>query len=391
VAGPTTVCTSVSELTAIEAEWRALAISQPSASYFVSPDWVLSWWETEGDGAHVEAGVWRDDAGRLEAVVPLARYPHRLHPVAPLTVPTWTNLGSGVGAADHCGWAVRASRAEDVRAWLAGKLASGSMILDSLDPEAGAALVPAGAQAIASSACPRVAIPAAEAEIGGSAKFRKQLRAYRRKIERLGVTFRWIGPAEMTADVVDTVLDLHETRRAAAGWASMFNPDRAALHRRLIERSTASGGPAAVLAERDGQPVAVLYGFRWRDVFAYYQTGWVADLAAANLATVLVAEAIRLAGADGATMFDFLRGAEAYKYRFGAHDRVDQTWLVPVGVRGRLLRAKYRWKQRHAAPQPVAAAAAAVAMTRARVAARPRLTPGWELLAEVRGQGQRWR
>jgi CelD/BcsL family acetyltransferase involved in cellulose biosynthesis len=361
------------ELTAIEAEWRALAISQPATSYFVSPDWVLSWWETEGGGVHAEAGVWRDDHGRIQAVVPLAKCPHRLHPSAPLTVPTWTNLGSGIGAADHCGWAVRASRAEDVRAWLAGKLTSGSMILDSLDPETGAALVPDGAHAIASSACPRVAIPADPAAIGGSAKFRKQLRAYRRKIEQLGVTFRWIAPAEMTTDMLDTVLDLHEKRRAAAGWTSMFTRDRAALHRRLIERSTASDGPAAVLAERDGQPVAVLYGFRWREVFAYYQTGWEADLAAANLATVLVAEAIRLAGMDGAAVFDFLRGAETYKYRFGAHDRVDKTWLLPVGVGGRLLRAKYRWKQRQAAPRPASAAAAM-----ARAASGPGVTTRWE-------------
>ncbi len=338
----------MSELLTIEDEWRALVVSQPATSYFVSPDWVLSWWETQGSGTHVEAGLWRDEAGRLEAVVPLARSPHRVHPLAPLTVPTWTNLGSGIGAADHCGWAVRPARVAGVRDWIATKQATGSMLLDGLDPETGAAFVPAGAYPVASSACPRLTIPASPEEIGGSAKFRKQLRAYGRKIERLGITFRWVPPGEMTAEVLDTVLELHEKRRAAAGWTSMFTSERAGLHRRLIARSTAAGGPATVLAERDGHAVAALYGFRWREVFAYYQTGWEADLAATNLATVLVAEAIRLAGADGATVFDFLRGAESYKYRFGANDRIDRTWLLPVGIGGRLLRAKYRWKQRQA-------------------------------------------
>jgi CelD/BcsL family acetyltransferase involved in cellulose biosynthesis len=361
VAGPTAVYTRAHELAAIEAEWRALAVSQRATSYFVSPDWVLSWWETQGSDLQVEAGVWRDDAGRLAAVVPLARRPHRLHPRTPMTVPAWTNLGSGVGAADHCGWAVRAAQAADVRAWIAAKQETGSMLLDSLDPDTGSAFVPPGAWPVASSACPRLAIPASPDEIGGSAKFRKQLRAYGRKIEKLGVTFRWVPPAQMTADVLDIVLDLHEKRCAAAGWASMFTRERAGLHRALIERSTAAGGPAAILGERDGRPVAALYGFRWREVFAYYQTGWEAELdgvslASANLATVLVAQAIRLAGADGATVFDFLRGAEAYKYRFGAQDRVDETWLLPVGLGGRLLRAKFRWKQRRAAAPPAAAA-----------------------------------
>lgn len=352
------VCTHLHQLVAIEAEWRALAVSQPATSYFVSPAWVLSWWQTQGDDVQVEAGIWRDDAGRLEAVVPLARHSHRLHPSAPMTVPTWTNLGSGIGAADHCGWAARAARTADVRDWIAAKQATGSMVLEGLDPETGAPFVPDGGYPVASSACPRLAIPASPDEIGGSAKFRKQLRAYGRKIERLGITFRWISPTEMTTDILGTVLDLHEKRTAAAGWASMFTRERAPLHRALIERATAAGGPATILAERDGQAVAALYGFRWREVFAYYQTGWEADLAGANLATVLVAQAIRLAHVDGATVFDFLRGAETYKYRFGAHDRVDETWLLPVGMGGRLLRAKYRWKQRQAAASESTTAAA---------------------------------
>jgi CelD/BcsL family acetyltransferase involved in cellulose biosynthesis len=61
---------------------------------------------------------------------------------------------------------------------------------------------------------------------------------------------------------------------------------------------------------------------------------------------VLVSETIRLAGSAGAKVFDFLRGAEAYKYRFGATDRVDQTWLVPRGAGGRLLDLRYRVKAR---------------------------------------------
>jgi CelD/BcsL family acetyltransferase involved in cellulose biosynthesis len=364
----------VRELAAIEAEWRAFVVSQPATSYFVSPDWVLSWWATEGANVQVEAGVWRDEAGRLEAVVPLARHSHRLHPLAPVTVPTWTNLGSGVGAADHCGWAVRAARAADVRAWIAAKQSTGSMLLSSLDGDAGRAFVPEGAMSVTSSACPRVAIAPSPKEIGGSAKFRKQLRAYGRKIERLGTTFRWVPPAEMTAGILDTVLDLHEKRRAAAGWTSMVTAERAPLHQKLIERSTAAGGPAAILAERDGRPVAALYGFRWREVFAYFETGWEADLAGANLATVLVAQAIRLGGADGAQVFDFLRGAKTYKYRFGAHDRVDETWLLPAEVSGRLLRAKYRWKQRQAANAQSIAAAAATA----RAARGAWVTPRWE-------------
>jgi CelD/BcsL family acetyltransferase involved in cellulose biosynthesis len=99
------------------------------------------------------------------------------------------------------------------------------------------------------------------------------------------------------------------------------------------------------MAERDGVTLGVLYGFRWRDHFAYFQSGWRPEAARLNLGTVLVAEAIRFAGEDGARVFDFLRGPEPYKYRFGAVDRADLTYLVPRAVAGALLRLKYRAKR----------------------------------------------
>lgn len=343
---PTKVLSTSAELEQIAAEWLDLAAGLPRLSYFATPDWVLSWWDTLGRDAAGRVGIWRDTNGRLQAVVPLGVVRHRLHPRLPIAVRVCTNLGSGAGAADHCGWAVLPERAADVRAWLAGLARRRPLLLSNLDPDSGVPFGPQGAHTVGSTDCPRVAIPPDPDAIGSSAKFRKQLRAYRRKIERLGITFRWVPPQQMSTDVLAQVVDLHARRATAAGWASTFTADRVALHRELVARADAGRGPAAVVAERDGVAVAALYGFRWSDTFAYYQTGWDAELADANLATVLVAEAIRLAGADGATVFDFLRGAESYKYRFGAVDRVDSSRLVPTGLVGKLLAAKYRVRDR---------------------------------------------
>ena len=48
---------------------------------------------------------------------------------------------------------------------------------------------------------------------------------------------------------------------------------------------------------------------------------------------------------NGARTFDFLRGAEPYKYRFGAVDRWDRTWMVPRGPAGALLAARYAYRR----------------------------------------------
>ncbi|MFM7068739.1 MAG: hypothetical protein ACKOYM_04685, partial [Actinomycetes bacterium] len=43
----------------------------------------------------------------------------------------------------------------------------------------------------------------------------------------------------------------------------------------------------------------------------------------------------------GASTFDFLRGTDDYKYRFGAVDATDESLIVPIGVTGRAARWKY--------------------------------------------------
>jgi CelD/BcsL family acetyltransferase involved in cellulose biosynthesis len=64
------------------------------------------------------------------------------------------------------------------------------------------------------------------------------------------------------------------------------------------------------------------------------------------MGSVLTYHAIRFAALAGARIFDFLRGTEPYKYRFGAVDRADRTWMVPRGPGGLLLSARYRARDR---------------------------------------------
>jgi CelD/BcsL family acetyltransferase involved in cellulose biosynthesis len=267
-------------------------------------------------------------------------------------VPTWVVAGSGPGAADHVGLPALAHRKEDAWRWVRWRTAGAPLMLRNLDPTGRPDRLPPGARLVDRSACPRLDLGLSLDGAGLSAKLRKQLRAYDRRLEREGVTFRWEAPSTMGASTVDLLFSLHERRRQLKEAPSSLGAGQRALHARLVARALEAGdgnGPAAIVAERGGEPVGILYGFMWREVFSYYQTGWDPYWSQHSLGTVLVEQAISLAARHGAQVFDFLRGAEAYKYRFGGIDRFDETWLVPGGGLGQLLKLKYAVKEQLAA------------------------------------------
>ncbi|MER8182309.1 GNAT family N-acetyltransferase [Kitasatospora sp. NPDC094015] len=332
--------------------WRELVAHDSAGSWFMTPEWVLSWWETLGadlpsDAA--ELAVWRTPAGRVAAVVPLLRTRERLHPRLPLAAPVLTALGSGPGAADHCGFPASPELRPVVREFLASRARRSTLWLPDLDPEQ-QDLLPPGARRVSRAACPRTDLTGGFEAIG-SRQFRANLRRYGRKLDAAGVNFRWVPPKEAGPELLDTVLRLHQVRRAAMGRPTTFDERRRALHARVLERSAAADperGPAFLLAERGEQVVGVLYGFRWGTGFAYYQIGWEPELAELRLGTAVIAEAVRACADQGLATFDFLRGTEPYKYRFDAVDRYDESWLVPRGGAGALLGLKHTLKERRA-------------------------------------------
>lgn len=332
------------ELEKLAPTWRELAASG-GASYFATPDWVLSWWEALGTAAPGRATVlvWRGPDGEPDAIVPLLNTRQPLHPRLPSGARCLTVLGSGAAAADHCGFAVAPRRADDVRAWFEAAGRRHTLWLPNLDTETGAAYVPPGARLVERTACPTMP---ADPERIGSARFRKDLRHYGRRLAAEGVRFRFVAPGELDGQLFDALLALHARRQEAIGRATTFTEDRKAFHLALMSRSAPGRGPCATVAEGPDGPVGVLYGFLWGDTFSYYQTGWDMSYARLSLGTVLVAETVGFVRDAGATVFDFLRGAEEYKYRFGAVDRHDTTWLAGSGLGRVLLQGRVSAKSR---------------------------------------------
>jgi CelD/BcsL family acetyltransferase involved in cellulose biosynthesis len=327
--------TDEARVASIIPEWLRLASAFEGSSYFQTPDWVLSWWETVGARTPTRLAAWRDGAGRLEALVALSRGREALHRRLPLNVSLYVNAGSGAGDADHCGWLVAAERSDDVRRWLQEAAGDGALLVRSAAPDwPGEAILPGRARVVATTACPRVTLSAE----GPSHSFERQLRRFERRLAAKGVEFGYVAPGEVDHGLLKSLFSLHAQGREG----SSFHPDQLELHRRLTDRAAPDRGPAAVTARRGESLVGMLYGFCWGDTFAAYQSGWDRSYARDGLGNLLILRAFEFAAGRGARTFDFLRGAERYKYRFGASDRSDRSWLVARGAAGRLLAARHR-------------------------------------------------
>ena len=129
------------------------------------------------------------------------------------------------------------------------------------------------------------------------------------------------------------------------GISSFSGDDPYALHHRLVNTATAEAGPVTVVARVGDCAVGLLCGFMFRSVFSYFQSGWDPEFSPLSIGSVLVDESIRRAADAGCDVFDFLRGPEPCKYRFGAEDTVDHSFIAGRTLNAELLRSKYAVRQ----------------------------------------------
>jgi CelD/BcsL family acetyltransferase involved in cellulose biosynthesis len=71
----------------------------------------------------------------------------------------------------------------------------------------------------------------------------------------------------------------------------------------------------------NGQPLGILFSFQMRDCVYLYNSGFNPEYTHVSPGVVTIALDIKSAIEEGKKFYDFLRGDEEYKFRFGAHKR----------------------------------------------------------------------
>jgi len=146
-------------------------------------------------------------------------------------------------------------------------------------------------------------------------------------------------PAEARA-ALDALMDLHRKRWTSKTGSEAFQDAQSvAFHREFVELAAAQGWLRLLVMRIGGVPVAALYGLRYGEVFYFYQSGFDPAWSRQSAGLVMMGLAIRAAIDEGVAEYDFLHGAEEYKFHWAPQAReLGRLELYPQHSRGRLSR-----------------------------------------------------
>jgi CelD/BcsL family acetyltransferase involved in cellulose biosynthesis len=323
------VYTTASAFRELQTEWLGLLARVPFQSVFFTPQWQEEWWRHFGAGRQLYLLTVRSEDGVLQGLAPLmisdeSTTPARVELVGDLDLCDYLDMliapayQREVGQA--CVSALLAEIGEETELCLA------NLTPRSLTPAALREALTAHGRHVEMTAietCPAVPL-AADWDAYLETLRGKDRHELRRKLRRAASAAHLEcvvadDPAQLD-DHLAQFFTLHRMSRQNDKQGFMTE-QKAVFFRAMFHRLWSEGWGELPLLYADGVAVAGLCCFTYGTTYAAYNSGFHPDYAHLSVGIVLFADRIRSAMARRFTCFDFLRGNEPYKYRFGATDR----------------------------------------------------------------------
>ncbi len=177
--------------------------------------------------------------------------------------------------------------------------------------------------------CPVLTFPATFDEYVKSLgkNMREQIKRYPKRLEKqFAVEYELAQtPAQLEIALAD-LFRLHGKRWRARGQTGVLGlPSRQKFHRLVCRKFLENNWLRLWTLRVDGRAACVLLSYFWGEKYYFFIGGFEPELMRWSVGTCLFSRVFQSAIEEGAREFDFLRGAEEYKYRFGALDRPYQT------------------------------------------------------------------
>ena len=167
---------------------------------------------------------------------------------------------------------------------------------------------------------------------------RNVVRRFRRKLEALPAArfFTWQDAATLDTGI-DRLIELHLKRWTDRSDSHAFSSKAyVGFHREVMHACLEKGWLRLFCIEAEGQIMAMLYCYRYRDRMFYFQGGFDPDMSKLRPGLVLMGHAIEQAILEGARVYDMLRGEYEFKTQW-AKERHDTAQIslsrnTPAGL-----------------------------------------------------------
>ncbi len=322
---------TVEDFQNLREDWNRLLANSTSNIICLTWEWMFTWWKYY----HTEKSLYiikvTNDDGQLLGLAPLCITSEHVYHIATLKVLTF--LGSGEVCSDYLDFIICKEQHDEVLRALLEHIKTHSnlwhfavlndmaesspnykMILEILRSQKSDFLVNESAT------CPYIELPDTyEAYTQSLSKnMRYNLRRKTRDIEKkINARFTILKPSDSIKKAMEHLIVLHKKRRKMIGDEGDFIRDRLlAFHNDIALIFNKQGILKIYTMEIKGEPVAIIYGFRYCGRFYDYQTGMDPEFAKLSAGTVLLGRCIKDSIDNGLKIFDFMRGSESYKSRW---------------------------------------------------------------------------
>jgi CelD/BcsL family acetyltransferase involved in cellulose biosynthesis len=325
---------------ALKPEWNDLLHRSCCDTLFLTWEWQSTWWNHLGNDQLLLLGFRAEDDGRLVAIAPLFRTQMDdgrpvLHMVGCRDISDYLDLIIERGQEDAV-YAVLLDHLDEVAGW------------DLVDfcniPEHSLTFVKLremaderGYQTLVEveDVCPIVPLPESWDEYLMMLD-KKQRHEVRRKLRRADggadTRFYVVGPGHDLQAEMQAFIDLHQ--KSAPEKDKFMDPQMQGFFFDAAEVLQTCGWLQLAFVEMDGQKAATLLNFDYGESILVYNSGYdPAQFRHLSPGIIVTARCIEHAISLGRRSFDFLRGDEVYKYRFGGQDtKVRRLVIAKPGI-----------------------------------------------------------
>ena len=299
--------------------WKELIERGGPGPLFLTPRWQQSWWREFGGNGLELCLLLVGPAGSPLGLAPLMRRGDTLTFIGDTELFDYHDcvLGNGEPAAFY-GALVERLRDERWNTLDLHSLVDGSPTLEhlpSLSEREGYRVT-----VEQEDVTPGVALPSTWEEYLAALR-KKDRHELRRKLRRLAEAgeHRLVRSTPETLDH-DVELLLEMMQESRDDKRAFLTPARQSFFRRVTGEMQAAGHLRLFFLELNGHRVAGALCFDYAGRRLLYNSGYRVEQSANSVGLMLKALCLQQAIEEGITYFDFLRGAEPYKYHLGAQD-----------------------------------------------------------------------